>query len=261
MKIDDGEIHLWLTYDQDINETDLLDEYYATLDDNEQRQQRRFRFKKHRHQYLISRALVRSTLSQYIKKIKPPEWVFNKNGYGKPYITNVISLPLQFNLSHTEGVVALAVTLTREVGVDVEWLGRKGQTVEIAERFFSPQEIAQLRALPEADQRDRFFDLWTLKEAYIKACGMGLSIPLDQFTFHFHQENQFAIVFDSRRNDHPDNWFFSKIVPNKRHRMALALHDKECVSQNKHWSLAFKETIPFRETNDINLPYFPNTVD
>ena len=258
MNIREGEVHMWLTYDQDIRDTHLLDEYHTTLNVEESQQQRRFHFEKHRHQYLIARALVRSTLSLYVNAIKPAQWEFDKNRYGKPFVKNAISLPLQFNLSHTEGLIVLGVTLNREIGVDVEWLGRHGQTVEIAERFFSSQEVAQLRALPEACRRDRFFDLWTLKEAYIKACGMGLSIPLDQFTFHFHQDNQFAISFDSRLNDHPHNWIFSKILPNKTHKAALALRDKKCFTQNKHWSISFIETIPLGKITETILPYFPS---
>ena len=92
---------------------------------------------------------------------------------------------LRFNLSHTDGLVVCLVAVEREIGVDVEHTARAGSVgIEIAERFSSPSEVAELRSLPFADQRSRFFDYWTLKEAYIKARGLGLHLPLDQFSFH-----------------------------------------------------------------------------
>lgn len=92
--------------------------------------------------------------------------------------------PWHFNLSHSDGLVVLAVAL-RPVGVDVEYLARVGRTVELANRYFSSLEVAALQALPEASRRDRFFALWTLKEAYIKARGLGLAVPLASFSFDF----------------------------------------------------------------------------
>jgi len=91
--------------------------------------------------------------------------------------------PFVFNLSHTDGLVALATSAHGELGVDVEWSARRGRTVELAERYFAAPEIEALRALPEEAQRPRFFQLWTLKEAYIKARGLGLRIPLHSFAF------------------------------------------------------------------------------
>jgi 4'-phosphopantetheinyl transferase len=92
---------------------------------------------------------------------------------------------LGLNLSHTPGCVALAVAPGRAVGVDVEWTQRPGRTVELAQRYFAPAELAELAELASEAQRTRFFALWTLKEAYIKALGLGLQVPLRRFAFHF----------------------------------------------------------------------------
>ena len=98
---------------------------------------------------------------------------------GKPTIAHPKDIaPLSFNLSHTERLIVCLVALDREVGVDAEDTERAGETVEVADRFFSPTEVAALRALPAQSRRRRFFQYWTLKEAYIKARGMGLSLPL-----------------------------------------------------------------------------------
>src|SRR6185436_18685723 len=91
---------------------------------------------------------------------------------------------LHFNLTNTRGLVACAVSVAHaEVGVDAEALDRSGETVAIADRYFSTEEVRALRALPESAQRQRFFAYWTLKESYIKARGLGLRLPLDQFSF------------------------------------------------------------------------------
>jgi 4'-phosphopantetheinyl transferase len=135
----------------------------------ERAQQQRFYFEKGRHEYLVTRALVRTVLSKYVT-VDPSTWRFEKNEYGKPAIVYPQGLPpLTFNLSNTTGLIACLVAFGRDVGVDVEDMTRPGETVEIAEQFFSPTEVAALRALPASAQRYRFFEYWTLKEAYIIA--------------------------------------------------------------------------------------------
>jgi 4'-phosphopantetheinyl transferase len=127
-----------------------------------------------------------------------------------------------FNLSHTDGLVALAVA-SSEVGVDVEWRQRPGRTVELADRYFSGPEIAALRDLEAGLQRDRFFDLWTLKEAYIKARGLGLAIPLGAFAFS-DLGGAIAITVSPEVSDGPDEaWRFGLADLGEAHRVAVAL--------------------------------------
>ncbi len=110
-----------------------------------------------------------------------------------------------------------------EIGVDVEDTERKSETVGVADRFFSPREVAALHALPEAAQRGRFFDYWTLKEAYIKARGMGLAIPLDQFSFLLDGAPPIRIAFDPRLGDDAATWQFERFTLTARHRTAVAI--------------------------------------
>src|SRR6185503_2215825 len=131
--------------------------------------------------------------------------------------------PLRFNLSNTEGLIACLVADDREIGVDVEDLERRGETVAIADRFFSPLEVAALRAVPEERQRARFFDYWTLKEAYIKARGMGLAIPLDHFSFVIEPGAPIGIAFDPRLPDDPSTWQFAQLRPTARHVISVAV--------------------------------------
>lgn len=128
---------------------------------------------------------------------------------------------LRFNLSHTDGLAVLAIAES-DVGVDVEWLERPGRTVELAERYFAPSEVNALRALPREAQRDRFFDLWTLKESYIKARGLGLAIPLASFAFAGFESPPLTLTVAPEQRDRPDDaWRFGTWQLGPRHRLAL----------------------------------------
>ncbi|TNF31586.1 MAG: 4'-phosphopantetheinyl transferase superfamily protein [Deltaproteobacteria bacterium] len=122
-------------------------------------------------------------------------------------------------------MVTVALATGRDVGVDVEDAARRGRTVELADRFFAPSEVAALRALPEgAAQRDRFFRLWTLKESYIKARGQGLAIPLSGFAFALDGAGS-AIGFSARPevDDDAARWRFFGLRPSERHQLAVAV--------------------------------------
>ncbi|OJH38627.1 4'-phosphopantetheinyl transferase family protein [Cystobacter ferrugineus] len=216
------EVHLWIVEPERVTEPRLLAAYLALLGEEERARHQRFRFEKHRQQFLVSHALVRVTLSRYAP-VAPQDWRFSTNAYGRPEIAGEGLPRLRFNLSHTDGMAVCAVALDTEVGVDVEHSGRMGQTVELAESFFSPSEVADLHSLPEALQRERFFDYWTLKESYIKARGAGLSLPLDQFAFHLAPGQPPRISFDPRMVDDPETWQFVQVRLSAEHPAAVAV--------------------------------------
>jgi 4'-phosphopantetheinyl transferase len=198
--------------------------WQSWLTPDERERHRSFRFEKHRAQYLLTRALVRTTLSRYTGT-PPDAWRFVANEHGKPAIAEPAPAePIAFNLSNTDGLVACALTVGSDVGVDVEAVDRSGETVSVAEHFFSPRETAELRALPLERQQARFFEYWTLKEAYIKARGLGLAIPLDQFTFVLDASPRaIEIDFDPRLVDDPGAWQFARLEVGPRHAAALAI--------------------------------------
>lgn len=200
-----------------------LEAYDRLLTPDERAKTRRFRFARDRHDCLVTRALVRTTLSRYAE-VDPAAWRFEKNQYGRPHlVAGQCDRDLRFNLSHTRGLIACAVTIGREVGVDVETLSRSGETVAIADRYFSATEIRALRALPEDRQRVRFFEYWTLKESYIKARGMGLALPLDQFSFLLDAGPPIGIAFDPRLEDHADDWQFDLRRETPEHMLAVGV--------------------------------------
>jgi 4'-phosphopantetheinyl transferase len=132
-------------------------------------------------------------------------------------------LPLHFNLSRSNGFIVCLVALHREIGVDVEDTERPSDILTIADHFYSRPEIAALRALPEEVQRIRFFEYWTLKEAYIKARGMGMSLPLDQFSFHLEPSRPVRVSFDHQLKDNALTWEFGQFRPTARHMIAVAI--------------------------------------
>jgi 4'-phosphopantetheinyl transferase len=202
---------------------------------------------RHRHQYLVSRALVRTTLSRYLQGY-PKDWQYQKNKYGRPeLIRQPAGINLRFNLSHTDGMIILGITLDDDLGVDVEDIKRDRQLIDIADRYFSGLEVDELRSLPESQQQERFFDYWTLKESFIKARGMGLSLPLDQFSYHLGRNEPFRISFNSQ--DDPTPWQFWRLYLSDRHIAAVAVQR----SQLKDYQLMVKKTIPL--VQDLEFDY------
>lgn len=223
LPLDQTEAHLWYTFSNELLTPDLLTAYQALMCPEEHAQWQRFHFEKERYEFLLRCALIRTTLSRYAN-VAPQTWRFQKNAYGKPQIAYPQDIPsLHFNLSHTNGLVVCLVALSREVGIDVEDIQRPGETVGIADHYFSASEIAALHALPIEARHRRFFEYWTLKEAYIKARGMGLSLPLEQFSFHINGDQLVRVSFDPRLEDDPLSWQFALFRPTRHHIMAVAI--------------------------------------
>ena len=221
-----GEAHLYYALEDQIHEPILLTAYEALLTPEERARKQRYYFEKNRHEYLITRALVRSVLSRYAQ-VRPAAWAFSANQWGCPAIASPEGTGLRFNLSNTRGLVCCLVARDRDVGVDVEDVERDGETVAIADRFFSPSEVEELRAQPEPRRRPRFFDYWTLKEAYIKARGMGLAIPLDHFSFELSPGRPIGIAFDPALEDDPASWQFEQLRPTPSHLVSLAIRRRD----------------------------------
>lgn len=251
LSLKENEIHLWSTKPKDIivgiegENSVLLSQYYALLTPEESQKQQRYKFAKDRHDALITRAFIRDLLSYYAN-IEPQAWRFEKGEKDKPEIVNP-PLPLRFNISHTNNLIICAVTLNDDIGCDVEYIGRNNDVLAIAERYFSPIETTELFALPEDEQRNRFFDYWTLKESYIKAWGLGLAIPLGDFSFtiadqklqsnsHFTIKHDIKLSFAEHREDNSEVWRSWLIYPEQtvdlsettsQHRIAISIRANE----------------------------------
>lgn len=215
-----NEIHLWISRDELIADPEMLSLYQAAVAPYELERAARFQFQRHRRQYLVTRGLVRAILSLYRPEVAPREWRFCINAHGKPGILDDISPPLLFNLSHTDGLIVLAVA-RREVGVDVELLDREGDLSSLADRYFAPIEQKDLLLLAAAERRHRFVELWTLKEAYLKARGVGLTQSLDTFSFRLGTYSTQTLEYCSN-DDWKELWRFWSLRLDAGYCLALA---------------------------------------
>ncbi len=142
---------------------------------------KRFHFDRDRNHYIVARGLLRRLLSHYLNLL-PDQLRFTYTDYGKPDLVAAQNpADLRFNLSHSGEMVLYGVTYGRNIGIDIEQLRTLDDFEGIATSFFSPHEKAVLRTVPDAQKALAFFNCWTRKEAYIKAQGQGLSLPLDSF--------------------------------------------------------------------------------
>lgn len=251
MELSDNAIHLYLNSPEDITDPGLLGRYQALLSDDELAQMARFYYARHRHQYLLTRALVRTSLSNYYP-VNPAAWKFSKNDYGKPEICHPdIDLPIQFNLSHTNGLILCGITRNNAIGVDVEDTQRTTRAaLADLSSYFSMQEIEDLNRLPTQQQMLRFFDYWTLKESYIKARGMGLAIPLRQFSFHFVTDRLTRFSIDPQLKDDADQWRFWRIALTTRYRIAVATR-----TENNQFTVKGLKSVPLKEDEPVPLDF------
>ncbi|HUY87147.1 MAG TPA: 4'-phosphopantetheinyl transferase superfamily protein [Pirellulales bacterium] len=217
------EVHVWHAAPEQITQPERLAWFESLLSDDERARWRRFVRPTDALHYLVAHALVRTVLSQYAQ-VAPEAWRFEANEFGRPQVAEPAKAKeLQFNLSHTPGLVVCGVAWRREIGVDIENLERPGLELRIADRYFSPREAAELRSLPLERQRERFFEYWTLKEAYIKARGVGMSLPLDRFTIQLRPQEPIAISFAPPLADDSASWQFAQFRPTTKHVLAVAV--------------------------------------
>lgn len=215
-------IDVWLAYYEEISDPALHSDYRALLTAEERSQEFRFYFPDDQRRYLVTRAMVRTVLSNYVT-VPPTDWRFANNRHGRPEIANLsrAECDLCFNISHTRGLIALAVARRRELGVDVENVRTREVSLEIAERFFAQAEVTELASVPLEQRQDRFFEYWTFKESYIKARGMGLSIPLGEFSFHYPSERAVHIAIQPQLGDDANRWSFWQYRPSAEHLLAV----------------------------------------
>jgi 4'-phosphopantetheinyl transferase len=219
-----NELQLWLADIETITCTKNLVRCQKLLSEEEQQRAKRFYFPRHRQRFVLTRGIIRLLLSRFVPEVNPDTWEFKINDYGKPAIADPLPpFDLHFNISHSQHYLAIVVGSVAEMGVDVEVSKPGRQLTKIARRYFSAAEFAALCGLAPELQTQRFYALWTLKEAYIKACGLGLAIPLSHFSFEFGEGDSIGIQFDWQRQDNEELWRFWQFQDSETTSLALAL--------------------------------------
>ncbi|MBA2285723.1 MAG: 4'-phosphopantetheinyl transferase superfamily protein [Ktedonobacteraceae bacterium] len=228
----DDEVHVWRAV-LDVPEERAWDLEH-TLAADERERAARFRFPEHRRHFIVARGILRAILGRYLGQ-EPETLQFCYNEYGKPAMLGHTgrrrAAPLHenlgdalcFNVSHAHGLALYAFARGRDVGVDVEYVRMEMAFLEIAERFFSPYEVALLRTVPPAEQHRAFFNCWTRKEAYIKARGMGLSLALDQFDVSLTPGEPAALLNIREAGQDSRDWSLHALSPGGEYIAALAV--------------------------------------
>ena len=186
----------------------------------------RLRFGDDRRDFTIAHDLLRRALSRYAD-MPPADWRFVTDDYGKPWIESIDLKvrALSFSLSHTLGCVACAITSNAPLGVDIERIDQSQRVQEIADRYFSEKEAAWLRQCSVELRNIRFVELWTLKESFLKAIGVGLSGSLTDVSFRFDEHARIEISGPSTSDPH--EWHFALFEPVYDVRLGIAVRSAE----------------------------------
>jgi 4'-phosphopantetheinyl transferase len=214
------EIHVYLTSPEGIP-SGLQDQYRGLLSAEERALEGGYRLEADRRRFVVTRALLRTVLSRYAP-VAPEDWAFVKNRFGRPRIADTVQLGSRpvFNISHTREMIVLAICADRELGIDVENI-HTHVIAGLAERFFAAPEVAALADITGPRRQEAFFEYWTLKESYLKARGLGLSAPLDQFSFRFPGKTRIQLHFTPTFEDDARRWLFWQFRPVPEYLVAV----------------------------------------
>jgi 4'-phosphopantetheinyl transferase len=216
--MDKQPLYLWCAYPEDPSTEAVIQVCVPLLSEDERERWQAFRFDRHRREYLTTRALVRAALSHY-HPLALEAWRFRTNSFGKPAADP--DCGLRFNVSNSAGLVVCLIAQGVEVGVDAEPMERAEEIAELAREVLSALEIEQLEDLRGPEKSDRALSLWTLKEAYLKATGVGLSLPLKKVSFLFGGVEGIRLELDpSLGREAGRRWRFC-LMEHAGHRIAL----------------------------------------
>jgi 4'-phosphopantetheinyl transferase len=234
LALPENEVQLWRVDQEAI--ADEESRWQRVLSSDETARASRFHFPRDRQRFVASRALLRTILATYLA-IEPTGVSFSYSKKEKPFLgpTHKGS-DVTFNVSHSGGIALLAFSRSRDIGVDVEQVRHDSDIDAIARRFFSTHEQNQLAALPGDEKFEAFFRCWTRKEAYIKATGEGLSLPLHQFDVSVTAEDSDALLNTRPDSSEAARWSLRDIPAGDGYVAAVCVRGREW--QLKNWSAA-----------------------
>ncbi len=224
------EVHVWTASRDDATDAEV-ESLRATLTPDERRRADRFVSKLDQRRFAVGRGRLRAILGRYLGQT-PESIRFQHNPQGKPSLE---SGPLRFNLAHSGTLVLFALTLDRELGVDIESIRPDFGGEAIARRFFAPGEVESLLGLPPADRTLAFFQGWTRKEAYIKAQGQGLSMPLDEFEVEIRPKYPARLIATRPDPDEAGRWTLVELPAPSGYVAALCVRGQGWTLKHRDW--------------------------
>ena len=245
MTLDNNEVHVWRS-ELDVSEAEL-GKLAKTLALDEQARAARFRFPRDRRRFIVARGVLREILARYLDR-DPAKLQFCYAPFGKPALTsNSGGDGLRFNVSHSHGFALYAVSLHRELGVDLECIRKDFPWEPIAERFFSPEEIDALHCVPCHLKYEAFLNCWTRKEAIVKARGGGLSLRLDRFSVSLIPGEPVVLLKTEENPLEASRWGLEQLTPLSGYVAALAAEGRNWQLKCWQWS----EQQRFRATSAL----------
>lgn len=206
------------------------------LSDGEAARAARFHYARDRGRFIVGRAALRRILGHYMGKA-PETLRFSYGPWGKPGLdVRQADRPLAFNLSHSRALALLAVAQDCALGADVEWVRNSKDLERLAQRFFAPPEVVELSAIGPSRYVTAFFACWTRKEAFLKAFGAGLSVPLDGFCVSVDPDKPARLHSTAWRPGEAERWSLADVAIDRDIRAAIAI-DRP-IGQAESWHLA-----------------------
>lgn len=215
------EVHIWLV---PLNITDaFLQRLEKLLSRDERERAARFKFEKHRKHFIAARGQLRLLLAAYIGQ-EADQLCFSYNRFGKPSLEkSSSSQPMQFNISHSHEFALMAFHPEWELGVDIEWMKPDFDGLHLVKRFFSQNEQKQMEEVPDALKKEAFFNGWTRKEAYIKARGRGLNIPLAKFSVSLNPDQPARLIETTHDPEALNFWKLQAIPAPQNYKAAIVV--------------------------------------
>jgi 4'-phosphopantetheinyl transferase len=217
----EGEIHLWYANVDHLIEKFHVRNFDQFLSADELERVSRFRFNRDRKLFLAAHGLMRVILSNYLN-VKPSELSFSIGPFGRPELAGSSSR-LRFNLSHSGKAVLLGVTLQAAIGVDIALVQSAEKLLDVARQSFTPRETEWIAGVAADEKIDRFFTIWTLKEAYVKARGFGLNLPLASFDIIAAADGSARLGREEPLHPHHQRWIFRHFRILNEYRAAVAV--------------------------------------
>lgn len=219
-------------------QSDQIEQCRCLLSPDEVERADRFYFERDRRRFTVARAAMREILGRYAG-LAAKDLCFSYGPKGKPELAGGLEESgIKFNLSHSSELALLAVTQGLKVGIDIEWPKPDFATDDVAERFFSATEVQTLQSLPAGQRAEAFFSCWTRKEAYIKALGEGLSVPLESFAVAFAPGVPAALLHVKVDPKEVERWSMYNIEVSEGYKAALVVEGKNHRLKQMEWARA-----------------------